>query len=43
MITPLIGEALIVALQAVAIAGLLRFVHALYRDLAGLCSRKDLR
>ncbi len=43
MITPLIGEALIVALQAVAIAGLFRFVHSLYRDVAGLCSGKDLR
>lgn len=43
MIIPLIGEALIVALQAVAVAGLLLFVRSLYRDLAGFCSGKGLR
>ncbi len=43
MITPLIGEALIMGLQALAIAGLLLFVHSLYRDLAGWCSGKDRR
>jgi hypothetical protein len=43
MIPQVIGEALIAGLQAVVLLGGLLFVRSLYRDVAGLCSGKDMR
>lgn len=43
MLSQLIGEALSIGLQGLVVVALCLFVRSFYRDLAGLCSRKESR